>query len=88
MFCSIAVARASLRGRFGFHSNLPKEQTSLSPLSWLRMARDVLRMPKFDAMVLTLESKSVLGFNLSFFADEKELCAKCAPPIMQSTLVQ
>merc|ERR1712196_427804 len=48
----------------------------LSPLTWLRMAFDLLRMPKFDPMELTLTSKAVLGFNLSFFADEHELVAK------------
>ena len=30
-------------------------------------------MPKFDAMDLTVSNKSVLGFNLSFFADEVEI---------------
>ena len=30
-------------------------------------------MPKFDPMSLVLESKAVLGFNLSFFADEHAL---------------
>jgi len=28
------------------------------------------RMPHFDPMLLTVESKGVLGFNLSFFAQE------------------
>lgn len=63
---------------YGFHSNLPKANGGLgllSPLSWLRMGFDLARMPRFDPMALTLDSKAVLGFNLSFFAEETELCA-------------
>lgn len=30
-------------------------------------------MPAFDPMDLTVSNKSVLGFNLSFFADEREV---------------
>lgn len=63
---------------YGFHSNLPRANGGLgllSPLSWLRMGFDLARMPRFDPMALTLDSKAVLGFNLSFFAEETELCA-------------
>lgn len=58
---------------FGFHSNLPMGRAMLSPLEWLRMAKKASAMPKFDPMLLTVENKSVLGFNLSFFADETEV---------------
>lgn len=58
---------------FGFHSNLPMGSAMLSPMEWLRMAKKVAIMPKFDAMDLTVSNKSVLGFNLSFFADEVEI---------------
>jgi NADPH:quinone reductase-like Zn-dependent oxidoreductase len=58
---------------FGFHSNLPLGSAMLSPLEWLRMAGRMIFMPKFDAMDLTVSNKSVLGFNLSFFADEVEI---------------
>jgi len=64
---------------YGFHSNLPKVDGGLgmlSPWTWLRMGADMARMPTFDPMLLTLESKAVLGFNLSFFADEHDLVAK------------
>ena len=57
---------------YGFHTNLTSN-TSLSPLSWLRMAWGMLRMPRFDAMDMTLDSKAVMGFNLSFFEDETEV---------------
>jgi len=58
---------------FGFHSNLPMGQDMLSPLEWLKMARKAFFMPTFDPMDLVGENKSVLGFNLSFLAEEKEL---------------
>eukprot|EP00428_Durinskia_dybowskii_P020361 CAMPEP_0170203716 /NCGR_PEP_ID=MMETSP0116_2-20130129/1370_1 /TAXON_ID=400756 /ORGANISM="Durinskia baltica, Strain CSIRO CS-38" /LENGTH=237 /DNA_ID=CAMNT_0010454043 /DNA_START=551 /DNA_END=1264 /DNA_ORIENTATION=+ len=61
---------------YGFHSTLPKVDGGLgllSPWTWLMMALDLLRMPRFDPMALTLDSKAVLGFNLSFFADEHRL---------------
>jgi len=57
---------------FGFHSNLPMGRAMLSPMEWIRMAKKMMSMPKFDPMDLTVENKSVLGFNLSFCADEKE----------------
>ncbi|CAL1160478.1 unnamed protein product [Cladocopium goreaui] len=60
---------------YGFHSNLPKCDGglgALSPLNWIRMAIDLARTPHFDPMFLTLDSKAVLGFNLSFFSDEIE----------------
>ena len=58
---------------FGFHSNLPMGQAMLSPLQWFRMAKSLGKMPKFDPMDLTVSNKSVLGFNLSFFSEEKEI---------------
>jgi len=61
---------------FGFHSNLPLGKAMLSPLEWIKMAFKLNKMPKFDPMDLTVSNKSVLGFNLSFFADEKELVSE------------
>ena len=58
---------------FGFHSNLPLGRDMLSPMEWIRMAKKQNEMPKFDPMDLTVENKSVLGFNLSFFAGEQEI---------------
>jgi NADPH:quinone reductase-like Zn-dependent oxidoreductase len=68
----------SINGRlivYGFHSNLPKNNAFLSPFQWLKMAYSLAMMPKFDAMDMTLTSKSIAGFNLSFFANETELMA-------------
>lgn len=58
---------------YGFHSNLPKLSDFLSPWAWVGMILKIFQMPRFDAMDMTLDSKGVLGFNLSFFADEKAL---------------
>jgi len=58
---------------FGFHTNLPMGRDALSPLEWLRMARKMKNMPKFDPMEMGAENKAVLAFNLSFFADEREM---------------
>ena len=58
---------------YGFHTNLPVGSTLLSPLAWIKMAGGLLKMPHFDPMLLTLDNKSILGFNLSFFAEEKEV---------------
>jgi len=70
-----SYARLARTGRlvvFGFHSNLPAA-TTLHPAAWLKMAAGLARMPAFEPMDLTLASKAVLGFNLSFFADEAPL---------------
>ena len=61
---------------FGFHSNLPMGRDSLNPLEWIKMAKKMNKMPAFDPMFLTVDNKSVLGFNLSFFADEKEVVSE------------
>ena len=58
---------------FGFHSNLPLGSSMLNPFEWVKMAQKVMGMPKFDAMDLTVSNKAVLGFNLSFFAEEVEI---------------
>ena len=57
---------------YGFHTNLPTA-ASLSPLAWVRMAAGIASMPKFDPMDLVLSCKTVCGFNLSFFSEEKAL---------------
>lgn len=58
---------------FGFHSNLPMGRDALSPLEWLRMGMKMRYMPTFDPMEMGGSNKGVLGFNLSFFADEREV---------------
>ncbi|KAL7549066.1 hypothetical protein ACHAWF_012333 [Thalassiosira exigua] len=68
---------------FGFHSNLPIGSAMLSPIEWLRMAKKVAVMPKFDAMDLVVSNKSILGFNLSFFADEVEILSDMFDQVLQ-----
>jgi 2-desacetyl-2-hydroxyethyl bacteriochlorophyllide A dehydrogenase len=58
---------------YGFHSNLPKASSLLSPLAWLGMIYKTLVMPKFEPMDLVTSNKSVCGFNLSFFSGEHAL---------------
>jgi len=66
----------ALTGRlivYGFHTNLPIGRDMLSPWEWFRMAGQMSKMPKFDAMEMGSENKGVLAFNLSFFAQEREM---------------
>jgi NADPH:quinone reductase-like Zn-dependent oxidoreductase len=58
---------------YGFHSNIPKASSFISPFHWIRVILDMFRMPKFDPMDMCVNSKTVSGFNLSFFADERSI---------------
>ena len=69
------LARCGKLISYGFHSNLPKS-AMLSPLHWVDLIWGLIMMPKFDAMQMVLDSKSVCGFNLSFFSEEHELIEK------------
>jgi NADPH:quinone reductase-like Zn-dependent oxidoreductase len=66
------LARTGTLVIYGFHTNLPSTGL-LNPLAWARMAFALFRLPRFDALDLVLNSRSVVGFNLSFFADERAL---------------
>jgi alcohol dehydrogenase len=56
---------------FGFHTNLPMGRDSLDPWQWLKMAGRMLKLPSIDPMDMVTSNKSVMGFNLSFFANEQ-----------------
>jgi len=58
---------------YGFHTNLPMGSSMLSPWAWIKMAFGMAKMPKFDSMGMVMDSKAVMGFNLSFFAEEREI---------------
>lgn len=58
---------------YGFASMLPK--TGGRP-SYLKLAADYLRTPRFNPLELTQSSKSVLAFNLSFLFDRDDLLAE------------
>ncbi len=68
---------------YGFHSNLPKASSLLSPWSWLALLFGMTCMPRFDPMLMTMDSKNVAGFNLSFFEEEHELIAQYLGQIVQ-----
>jgi NADPH:quinone reductase-like Zn-dependent oxidoreductase len=68
---------------YGFHSNLPLGRDMLSPLEWIRMSFRQSCMPRFDPMQMTVSNKSVLAFNLSFFAEEKQLVSSLLDQIVQ-----
>ncbi len=55
---------------YGFHSMLPK-QGGLP--NWPKLAWDWLRTPRFDPLKLTVDNRSVLGFNLSFLSQRADL---------------
>ena len=67
---------------YGFHSNVPKAKTFLSPREWVSMIIKMARMPRFDAMDLVLSSKRIAGFNLSFFSEEHDLIAQYMDEIL------
>ncbi|HSW15502.1 MAG TPA: medium chain dehydrogenase/reductase family protein [Solimonas sp.] len=55
---------------YGFHSMLPR--TGGVP-NWPKLAWDWLRTPRFDPLKLTVDNRSVLGFNLSFLSERADL---------------
>jgi NADPH:quinone reductase-like Zn-dependent oxidoreductase len=55
---------------YGFHSMIPKKG---GKPNWLKLASDYLRTPRFNPMDLTMESKSVLAFNLSYLYDRTDI---------------
>ena len=64
---------------YGFHSMMPK--VGGRP-NYLKLARDYLRTPRFNPLKLTTDSRSVLGFNLSFVSQRTDLLL----PAMQKIL--
>jgi NADPH:quinone reductase-like Zn-dependent oxidoreductase len=55
---------------YGFHTMLPKASDKLNFIS---LVVNYFKTPRFNAINLTSDNKSVLGFNLSFLFDKKEL---------------
>jgi NADPH:quinone reductase-like Zn-dependent oxidoreductase len=68
---------------FGFHTNLPMGKDSLSPMEWIKMARKASKMPKFDPMEMGVANKAILAFNLSLFANEREMLSGLFDTIME-----
>lgn len=57
---------------YGFHTMIPKQG---GRPNWLKLAADYLRTPRFNPMDLTMKSKSVLAFNLSYLYDRRDFLA-------------
>lgn len=55
---------------YGFHTMMPKKG---GKPNWPKLAFDWLRMPRFNPLDLTNDSKSVLAFNLSYLFDRTDL---------------
>ncbi len=55
---------------YGFHTMMPKEG---GKPNWPKLALDWLRLPRFNPLDLTNDSKSVLAFNLSYLFDRTDL---------------
>jgi len=55
---------------YGFHTMLPR---SGGRPNWPKLAWDWLRTPRFDPLKLTVDNRSVLGFNLSFLSTRADL---------------
>lgn len=67
---------------FGFHTNLPLGNDSLSPLEWIKMGIRMGKMPKFDPMEMGSANKAVLAFNLSLFSNEREMLSNLFSQIL------
>jgi NADPH:quinone reductase-like Zn-dependent oxidoreductase len=65
---------------YGFHSMLV---THNGLPGKLRLAWDYLRTPRFSPFDLTTKNRSVLGFNLSFLFDKRELMATGMRQLLQ-----
>lgn len=57
---------------YGFHTMLPR--TGGKP-NWLKLASGWLRTPRFNPLNLTVDSRSLLAFNLSYLFDRTDLLA-------------
>jgi NADPH:quinone reductase-like Zn-dependent oxidoreductase len=68
---------------FGFHTNLPMGKDSLSPVEWIKMAVKAQSMPKFDPMEMGASNKAILAFNLSFFANEREMLSSLFDTVLE-----
>lgn len=55
---------------YGFHTMLPKDGKSFNPI---RLARDWLRIPRFNPLDLVQQNKTIAGFNLSFLFDRRDI---------------
>lgn len=64
---------------YGAHSMLSRGS---GRANWLKLAWTYLRTPRFDPLRLTNDNKSVLGFNLSYLFDEREMLHRVVPELL------
>ena len=55
---------------YGFHTMLPRGR---GKPSWPKLAWSWLRTPRFNPLRLTGENRSVMGFNLSYLFERKDI---------------
>lgn len=67
---------------YGAHSLLPK---SGGRLNYLKAGIGLLKTPRFSPMEMISSNKGVLGFNLSFLFQEKELIEECTNKLIELT---
>lgn len=67
---------------YGAHSLLPK---SGGRLNYLKAGLGLLKTPRFSPMEMISSNKSVLGFNLSFLFQEKDLIEECTSKLIELT---
>jgi len=84
---------------YGFHSMLPRQG---GRPSWLKLAWDWLRTPRYNPLTLTNDNNSVLAFNLSYLFEQRAILSEAmrrllawleegkltAPPVKQFPLDQ
>ncbi len=64
---------------YGFHTMLPKT----GKRNWLKLGWHYLRTPRFDPMRLTNENRSVMGFNLSYMFEHRELLRRALGELLE-----
>jgi NADPH:quinone reductase-like Zn-dependent oxidoreductase len=64
---------------YGFHTMIPK--TGGKP-NWLKLAADYLRTPRFNPLDLTMHSKSLLSFNLSYLYDRTDVLVEAMAELL------
>jgi NADPH:quinone reductase-like Zn-dependent oxidoreductase len=65
---------------YGFHTMMPKKG---GRPNWPKLVLDWLRMPRFNPLGLTNDSKSVLAFNLSYLFDRTDLLEEFVSDLRQ-----
>jgi NADPH:quinone reductase-like Zn-dependent oxidoreductase len=64
---------------YGFHGMLPRGR---GRPSWLRLAVQYLRMPRFNPLEMTSANRSVLAFNLAFLFERRDLLARAMDELL------